>query len=91
MLVELQLGSSPPLMPREVHVWRVDLDHPPEPPDALSELLSLEERKRADRFLREVDRRRFRVGHAAARVILGGYLGLAPGRVAISARPGGKP
>jgi 4'-phosphopantetheinyl transferase len=80
----------PPLLPRELHVWRVELDRPPAA-DVLAGRLSAEERRRAERFVREIDRRRFLVGHAALRTILGRYLDIPPHRVETVLRAGGKP
>lgn len=54
-------------------------------------LLSAEERERADRFLFEPDRRRFRAARGTLRRILGDRLGISPGAVAFRILPGGKP
>lgn len=81
----------PRLLPHELHVWRVDLDRPPASLECLAECLSSDERRRAERFVREIDRRRFIVSHAAVRTILGQYLGIPPERVEMAIRPGGKP
>ena len=72
-------------------VWIVDL--------ALSEarlarcaaVLSPQERDRADKFLRPVDRARHTASHAALRLILARALGLDPGAIAFAAGPAGKP
>lgn len=88
--MEFDPRPFPPLAPREIHVWCVDLDLPPSaetPADCLCD----EERRRAVRFVREADRRRFTASHIALRVILGRCLGIPPGRVEVSARAGGKP
>ncbi|MFH7597339.1 4'-phosphopantetheinyl transferase superfamily protein [Streptomyces racemochromogenes] len=44
-------------------------------------LLDAEERGRADRLLRPGDRRTYLASHLGLRVLLGGYLGVAPGEV----------
>ncbi|MEX2287165.1 MAG: 4'-phosphopantetheinyl transferase superfamily protein [Planctomycetaceae bacterium] len=89
--MEFDIESFPQCSSRELHVWRVDLDHPAVAIGVLGEFLSPEERQRAARFLRDTDRQRFIVGHSALRTILGRYLGVSPGRVEITDRPDGKP
>ncbi|MEU9300266.1 4'-phosphopantetheinyl transferase superfamily protein [Streptomyces sp. NPDC048269] len=46
-------------------------------------LLDPGERERAGRLLRPADRQRYLASHVALRVLLGGYLGLAPERVSL--------
>jgi 4'-phosphopantetheinyl transferase len=74
--------------PGRVHVWRVALA-----PGALddAEVLSAEERDRAAAFRFAPDARRFVAAHVALRSILGRYLGIAPGAVAIETAALGKP
>ncbi len=82
--------TGPPLVPGEVHVWKVDLG----PEVAVPEdhgLLSAEERDRADRFRRPADRARSIAARAALRELLGGYLGDAPSALRFAAGPHGKP
>jgi 4'-phosphopantetheinyl transferase len=81
----------PPLLPRQLHLWRIHLDQPAAACAPLAECLSPEEERRAARFVRQRDRRRFVVSHAALRMILGQYLGLPPERVEIEVAAGGKP
>ena len=81
----------PPSSIHEGHLWRVELDPPTAALDDLAACLSAEERQRADRFVRESDRRRFTVSHAALRNILGRCLDIAPEKVAFTTTPGGKP
>lgn len=69
----------------------VDLDVGAAALDALALTLSENERKRAARFLRDEDRRRFVAARGALRKILGGVIGLAPERVAFVYGPHGKP
>jgi 4'-phosphopantetheinyl transferase len=63
----------------------------------LEELLTPAERAQVERHLREVDRRRLRLSRALLRLLLGRYLELEPGRVAVDrgcptcGRPHGKP
>ncbi|MEU6868554.1 4'-phosphopantetheinyl transferase superfamily protein [Streptomyces sp. NPDC046876] len=61
-------------------------------------LLDAEERGRADRFVRPADRHRYLASHVGLRVLLGGYLGLSPEKVALvreecpcCAEPHGRP
>jgi 4'-phosphopantetheinyl transferase len=79
------------LPPRELQLWKVELDAATLADDHLAEMLSADERRRWQRFLREADRRRFLVSHAALRTILGKYLGTPPDRVEITSATGGKP
>jgi 4'-phosphopantetheinyl transferase len=81
----------PPLSAHTVCIWRVDLDRPHAALEELAACLIAEERQRADRFVREVDRRRFTVSHAVLRMLLGRYLNLPPEHVEMSIAPGGKP
>ncbi len=55
------------------------------------EILNLEERARALRFVRPRDRRRFLLCRSALRLILGRLTGIAPERLEFRAGPGGKP
>jgi 4'-phosphopantetheinyl transferase len=89
--LESDPGQFPELRPRELHVWRVELDAPPTATDRLAACLSADERRQWQRFLREADRRHFLVSHSALRIILGQYLDMAPERVEIAVRTGGKP
>ncbi len=93
--MEFDLGpppaTVPPLSPREVHLWRIRLDHPPAAITHLAECLSPEEHRRAERFVRDEDRQRFIVSHAALRMILGQYLGVPPGQVEMVVAASGKP
>jgi 4'-phosphopantetheinyl transferase len=79
------------LMPRELHLWWVDICRPSEPVGVLAQCLAPDERQRSERFVRETDRHRFVVSHAAVRRILGHYLSIPPDRVEITIRPGGRP
>jgi len=76
--------------PREVDVWLISCE-PSEELDSPAELLSLDERERADRFHRKLDRNRFRVIHTAMRMILAQYLNVPPQEVSFSSAMGVKP
>jgi 4'-phosphopantetheinyl transferase len=75
----------------EVHVWRIALEAGTLQAQRLAYLLTPAEQARASRFRIEEDRCRFQVARAATRLILGGYLGLAPESVAIDVNQFGKP
>jgi len=81
--------SAPVIWPNEVHVWRARLDVPWS--WTFDEALSLDDRARADRFRFESDRRKFCVGRASLRLILGRYLKAKPGRLKIDTGDFGKP
>ena len=62
----------------EIHVWRLALDVPPPSARRLEQLISFEERRRADRFRQECHRRRFVVRRGLLRSILASYLQCSP-------------
>jgi 4'-phosphopantetheinyl transferase len=79
------------LRDREVHIFCSSLEVPSAQSTRLQEVLSEDERTRANRFHFEKDRRRFAVSRAVLREILGQLLGL-PGRsLVFSCGPHGKP
>lgn len=80
---------TPPLVPGEVHVWRVVLG-PEGGGPADGGVLSDEERARADRFRRPEDRARSIVSRTALRDLLAGYVGAAPAALRFAAGPYGK-
>lgn len=63
-----------PLGPGEVHLWLRETDEVRDDP----ELLDANERERADRFRREVDRRRYTASHLLLRRTLSRYLPTPP-------------
>ena len=75
----------------EVHVWRVDLQQPPEVEQRLLRTLDQDERARAGRFHFEKHRRRFVVGRGVLRSLLGRYLDVRPEDVRFIYGPYGKP
>ncbi|HEY2587315.1 MAG TPA: 4'-phosphopantetheinyl transferase superfamily protein [Tepidisphaeraceae bacterium] len=70
----------------EVHLWHVRLSSVGSP-----EILSDDERARADRFKFDRDRERFVACRCQLRQILAGYLKVAPGTLRFSYGPHGKP
>lgn len=86
--------SAPPqlrLDVDEVHVWRASLEQDPEEVEALRASLSADERRRADRFHFERDRRHFTVGRGVLRDVLSRYLGGPPAALGFSLGEFGKP
>jgi len=90
-----QLWLSPPanltLPNSEVHVWRAALDQPASHVRNLAQILSSDERNRAQRFHFERHKRRFTVGRGVLRTILGWYLDIEPRQLEFSYGPQGKP
>lgn len=82
---ELTLGE------RDIHIWRADLDPPIIGFQKLYQMLSIDEKVRAERFHFEKDRRRFIVGRGTLRTILGCYLNVGPSRLHFCYGKHGKP
>ena len=83
--------SPPPVSERHIHIWRVSLESPDEQLPEMRGLLDDYERTRADRFKFDRHRRRFIVGRAALRRLLGMYLGVEPDRLVFQYSGHGKP
>ncbi len=79
------------LLDQEVHVWQASLDQLSPTVSRLTELLSEDERARADRFHFERDREHFIVGRGVLRIVLGRYLGISPEQVQFQYGDHGKP
>ena len=75
----------------DVHVWRVDLDHPGWPLEQLTGTLSLDERRRASTLAFSRDRRRMQVSRGVLRLLLAGYVDRAPRAIDLRDGPHGKP
>jgi 4'-phosphopantetheinyl transferase len=75
----------------EVHVWRAALDLEPSQVQNLQQILSPDEKARAERFYFPKDRKHFRVARGLLRTILGRYLDMGPGRLRFSYSTYGKP
>lgn len=84
-------GTAPKVEPAEIQIWTVDLDPPAGEIPRLWRLLAPDEVARAQRFRFDEHRRRYAVGRAALRQILGRELDLAPERVRFEYGPRGKP
>jgi 4'-phosphopantetheinyl transferase len=74
-----------------IDVWIIDLDRPLNPGADLDNILSIEERKRADRYLFPTDAFRYRLCRAMLRLGLAGYLERAPQKIALTTNGHGKP
>ena len=75
----------------EIEVWQAPLDVGAESVVRFTELLSPDERLRAQRFHYERDRRRYVVARGVLRVLLGDYLGTPPASIAFGYTKYGKP
>ncbi|WP_385963911.1 4'-phosphopantetheinyl transferase family protein [Tianweitania populi] len=78
-----------PLDPNDVHCWFFDMDG--FDVGRLRNLLAPDEQERAARFVFEQDRARYRIGRGLLRLLIGAYLGQAPGSLRFDYCPAGKP
>lgn len=76
---------------RDVHVWVKRLGSPGAHIRALREILSLDERRKAERFYFPADRERHVVGRALTRILLGDLLAIAPDEIQFCYNDFGKP
>lgn len=83
------LPEKPTIGAGEAQVWLARVDE--QAPDEFWQLLSEDERARSDRLRSPQVARRFGVGRGFLRVILGSYLGQAPGELVFSYGEQGKP
>lgn len=84
-------ATVPDLGPDEIHLWQFSLQTSQATIDRQRLLLSPAEMSRAKRLLRPDDGRRFLVGRATLRQLLGCYLDIEPDRLELSSLPQGKP
>jgi 4'-phosphopantetheinyl transferase len=88
----LPVNPSPALLPPdEVHLWVIDLGIGPPVSEARLTATTPDERDRASRFRRPVDRDRYLAAHGALRLILGEILDCTPWAVGLSSDERGKP
>lgn len=81
-----------PLLAKEsVHIWGVHVPQISDQIDALYELLSTPEQKKAQRFHRKADRDLSIAARGALRVLLGGYTKRSPAALTFSLSENGKP
>jgi len=76
---------------RDVHVWPVRIQGSDEVAARFESFLTPAEAARAAAFRFEHLRRSFRLTRGALRLLIGGYLGVAPGKVLMNVGPNGKP
>jgi len=82
---------APPLLPHQVHIWKVNLDISQKKVDTYFKTLSVDEQDRANRFRFEHLRRRYVAGRGVLRVILGNYLDIRPKDLVFGYNAQGKP
>ena len=75
----------------DIHLWCAWLDDPGNDPTWMTEILSEDERARADRLRYTGDRRHFVVARAILRNLLSRYLNLDPEHLRFAYGPAGKP
>lgn len=76
----------------QIHIWRIDINNPTVDVDHLfSDILSDDEKRRADRLRSEKDKRRFVVSRGLLRENLGSYLGAEPSDINFDYNKYGKP
>src|SRR5579883_1567651 len=85
------LASVLTLLPGTVHLWQAALDQPAATVVLLEQLLSDDERARADRFRFERDRRRFIVARGILRSLLARYTNRPAAHIEFSYSTKGKP
>lgn len=86
----LRTATPPWLAENELHVWRAFLDLSPARNEEFSNLLSFDEKARADKFVVPHARHRFIAGRGIVRKLLGAYLGLAADKVKLNYSSEGK-
>ena len=77
--------------PVAVDIWNWSLDEAFADAAEACALLAVNERERAERFLRDIDRRRYSMGRAGVRLILATYLGIEPSAIRFAYNSWGKP
>jgi 4'-phosphopantetheinyl transferase len=82
---------APELLPGQVHVWSASLNPSSEEFETYSEILSRDEKQRAERFRFPVHRNRFIAGRGVLREMLGEYLEIFPGDIEFRYSEHGKP
>lgn len=89
------MWNSPPKQPTlsasDIHVWRADLNLPPEQIETLATTLSADESDRANRFCFDKDRNNFIAARGILRSLLGTYLNLPPSQLEFIYSDRGKP
>ena len=88
-LAEVPRGYA--VSPRDLHVWMRRLGTSGPHLQAMMDILSAEERQKAERFYFQADRERHVVGRALVRVLLGRLLAIRPDEIAFCYSEAGKP
>jgi 4'-phosphopantetheinyl transferase len=83
--------QPPPLTTEDVHVWRIVLEISETLLARFRDILADDERRRAERFHFEKDRRHFIAGRGALRTLLAGYRACRPEEVHFAYSNYGKP
>ena len=91
MTHSLASSQFPNLAPDQVHVWRVPLNQNPARIPELKEVLSPDERARAERFRFDKDRNQFIESRATLRLLLSQYPNVSPKGLTFSKAAYGKP
>jgi 4'-phosphopantetheinyl transferase len=73
----------------DIYIWKLEAGEVER--ERLKELLSVDEAKRAARFIFERDKNRFIIAHGRMRELLGRYVGIEPARLAFACSTHGKP
>lgn len=81
----------PAISPHEVHVWKLRINEQPYSGAGLLDLLSLEERERADRYRFAIHRQRFIACRAQLRRLLAGYTADSAENISLLTDAHGKP
>jgi len=79
------------LAEKEIHIWRADLDLPDRSIQQLNQILSTDERMRAERFHFEKDKKKFVIGVGILRAMLSPYVGVEPKELRFIHGKRGKP
>lgn len=82
---EIELATN------EVHVWRIHLATPPDALQRARQILTEEERTKAQRFYFEKDRHHWSIARGTLRILLGKYLQTAPQAIRLRTNDYGKP
>jgi 4'-phosphopantetheinyl transferase len=89
--LEASTKNTDPQDAGSVVVWVIDLTQPPDIVCHLRDVLSPEERSRADKFVRREIQSQYTIAHAAMRYILAAALGASPRTLQFTERAHGKP
>lgn len=83
--------NCPSLSKAEVHVWAASLDRSASSLDLIHDVLSSDERVRAEAFHFAQDREKYILARGSLRIILGRYLDVNPSGIRLSYNSHGKP